>query len=84
MPRIHVVAVEEFSGLIDRARALDGVSVSAVRHGYYTISSDEDLVFDRRDCGFKPALWYSCLSGGVDGVIVEYSRERLRITKRGG
>ncbi|MGE3744830.1 MAG: hypothetical protein AB7G25_03780 [Sphingomonadaceae bacterium] len=79
MPKIHVVDLPEFSGLVKCAREQEGVQVSHVHKGYFTISSDDDLVFNRRECGFKPALWYTCLSGGLDGVIAEYGRDTLRI-----
>lgn len=79
MPKIHVVDVPEFAGLLSSARAQDGVSVTTAQRGYFTISSDTELRFDRTECGFKPALWYSCLSGGIDGEIVEYGRDILRI-----
>lgn len=79
MPKIHVIDVPEFAGLLSSARAQAGVSVTSAQRGYFTISSDSELRFDRRECGFKPALWYSCLSGGIDGEIVEYGRDILRI-----
>ncbi|KEQ51805.1 hypothetical protein [Sphingobium chlorophenolicum] len=82
MPKIHVVDVPEFSGLIECARGQEGVRVSETRKGYITISSDEELVFTRRGCGFKPALWYTCLSGGIDGSIREYGRDTLRIGEK--
>lgn len=79
MPKIHVLDVPEFSGIVAAAREQDGVTVSMKRKGYFTISSDEKLVFNRRACGFGPALWYTCLSGGLDGQITEFSRDTLRI-----
>jgi len=79
MPKIYVVDLPEFSGLVKCAREQEGVEVSNVHKGYFTISSDDDLVFNRRKCGFKPALWYTCLSGGLDGRIAEYGRDTLRI-----
>ena len=79
MPRIYVLDVPEFAGLVDVARSSPDVSVSATRAGYVTIASDTELVFDRRRAGFKPAVWYSCCSGGVEGVIAEYGRDTLRI-----
>lgn len=84
MPKIHVLDVPEFSGIVKNAREQEGVSVSELRKGYFTISSDEDLVFNRRACGFKPALWYTCLSGGLDGEIREYGRDTLRVAKKAG
>lgn len=82
MPKVHVVDLPEFAGLVESARGKEGVSVTSVRKGYFTISSDNDLVFNRRECGFKPALWYTCLSGGVDGTIAEYGRDTLRIAAK--
>ena len=79
MPKVHVVDVPEFSGLVESAKRQDDLHVSDVRKGYVTISGEGELVFDRRDCGFKPALWYTCLSGGLDGAIIEYGRDTLRI-----
>ena len=79
MPTLHVLDVPEFAGLVEAARSSPDVEVSAVRRGYLTISSERELVFDRRQAGFKPAVWYSCCSGGVEGTIVEYGRDTLRI-----
>jgi hypothetical protein len=79
VPRIHVIDVPEFKGIVNYARSQSGVSVAPARKGYITISSNDDLVFDRRGCGFKPALWYTCLSGGLDGSITEFGRDTLRI-----
>ncbi len=79
MPRLFVLDVPEFAGLIDASRDDQAIKVSPVRHGYVTLSSEQDLVFDRRRAGFKPAVWYSCCSGGVEGTIVEYGRDTLRI-----
>lgn len=81
MPKIHVLDVPEFAGLVRCARNLKGVRVSSARQGYITIARDEELVFNRRECGFKPAIWYSCLSGGLDGRIVEFGRDTMRISE---
>tara|TARA_R110000782_G_scaffold78276_9_gene155651 strand:- start:84689 stop:84940 length:252 start_codon:yes stop_codon:yes gene_type:complete len=82
MPKVYVVDLPEFAGLVESARGKEGVSVSSLNKGYFTISSDNDLVFNRRECGFKPALWYTCLSGGLDGTIAEYGRDTLRIAAK--
>ena len=79
MPKIHVIDVPEFAGLVRSAREQAGVRISEPRRGYFTISSTHTLAFDRRACGFKPAVWYTCLSGGIEGRIAEYGREVLRI-----
>ena len=79
MPRLFVLDVPEFAGLVRTAKADPAVTVGATRNGYITLTADRELVFDRRTAGFKPAVWYSCCSGGVDGVIAEYGRDTLRI-----
>jgi hypothetical protein len=82
MPKIHVLDVPEFAGLVRSARSRGGLTVSEPRQGYITIAGEQELAFNRRECGFKPAIWYSCLSGGLDGRIVEFGRETLRIRAR--
>jgi hypothetical protein len=84
MPKIHVLDVPEFAGLVRSARQRAGVTITEVRRGYITIDAEGDLVFDRRECGFKPAIWYSCLCGGLDGTIVEFGRDTLRIAEATG
>jgi hypothetical protein len=81
MPRIHVLDVPEFAGLVRCARKQPGVAVSEMRRGYITIAAERELTFERRKCGFKPATWYSCLCGGLDGIVTEFGRETLRISE---
>ena len=83
MPRLFVLDVPEFAGLVRAAEADPAVTVGLARHGYVALSAERELVFDRRAAGFKPAVWYSCCSGGVDGVIAEYGRDTLRIVDAG-
>ena len=78
MPRLFVLDVPEFAGLVRTAEANPAAKVGEARHGYVTISGERELVFDRRAAGFKPAVWYSCCSGGVEGVIAEYGRDTRR------
>lgn len=81
MPRIHVLDVPEFAGIVECARACADLTVTPTRHGYVTIVGQNELRFDRRACGFKPAIWYSCLCGGIDGKIAEFGRDSLRIVE---
>jgi hypothetical protein len=83
MPRIHVLDVPEFAGLVIAARNSPRVTILPSRAGYITISSQEDLVFERRATGFRPAVWYSCCSGGVEGEIAEFNHDALRISNVG-
>jgi hypothetical protein len=38
-------------------------------------------VFSRKALGLKPAVWYSSLSGGLEGRIAQFDRDTLRIVE---
>lgn len=76
---IFVLDVEEFSPLVNCARAMDGVSVTGPNEGYLRISAEKYLEFNRKELGFKPAVWYGALTGGLVGRITEFSRDILKI-----
>jgi len=80
MPALYVLDVEEFAPLVRDARAMSGVTVAGPTQGYFRISSPGDIVFNRKSLGFKPAVWYGALTGGLVGRIAEFSRDTLRIT----
>ena len=79
MPKIFVLNVEEFRPLVESALAQPGVQVSQGPAGYSCISSKDALHFNRKELGFKPAVWYGALTGGLVGRIAEFSRDDLRI-----
>jgi hypothetical protein len=79
--RIFVVDVEEFQPVLDAARGMPNATVSGPRAGYWLIESAQELVFQRKAMGFRPALWWSMLTGGYDGHIRHYTREELRMVR---
>ncbi|WP_197277195.1 hypothetical protein [Sphingomonas profundi] len=79
MPVIYVLDVPEFRALADVARANSACRVTATPLGYIRIASDGDIVFDRRELGFKPAIWYGAFTGGIEGRIAEFGRDTVRI-----
>ena len=79
MPRIYVLDVPEFRCLIDDARKRADYRVSQVGRGYYRIEAERELVFERKALGVKPAVWYGLLTGGLQGRIVQFDRDRVRI-----
>lgn len=81
MPTIYVLEVEEFRTLVEQAKGQPGVSVTSGPKGYARISSKGDLVFQRKALGFKPAVWYGALTGGMVGRVAEFGRDTLRITE---
>ncbi|MFW5329716.1 hypothetical protein [Hydrogenophaga sp. ZJX-1] len=79
MPTLFVLNVDEFHPLIERAREQVGVSVQPGPRGYTRISAEGELRFNRKALGFKPAVWYGALTGGLVGRIAEFSRDELHI-----
>lgn len=82
--RIFVVDVEEFRPVVDAARRLPGATVRGPRAGYWCIESTQELVLHRKPLGFKPALWWSMLTGGYEGHISLYTRDEMRMQPGGG
>jgi hypothetical protein len=81
MPAIYVLDVPEFRALADIAKTKAGCRVIVAGLGYLRIESDEDIVFDRRELGFVPAVWYGAFTGGIEGRILEFGRDTVRIVK---
>jgi len=79
MPAIFVLDVPEFRALAEIARTRPDCRVSVAGMGYLLIESDHDIVFDRRELGFTPAVWYGAFTGGVEGRIAEFGRDTVRI-----
>lgn len=76
---VFVLDVEEFRPLVDAARAMPGASVGGPVQGYFRISAPDAIEFNRKALGFKPAVWYGAMTGGLQGRIVEFGRDILRI-----
>lgn len=76
--RLCVPRVDEFAPLVLAARQHPGCRV---REGeaYDLVEADGPVEFERKALGFKPALWYGMLTGGVHGRIERFDRDVLRI-----
>jgi hypothetical protein len=80
MVALYVLKVPEFMALAEVAGRNPKCSVRDTGRGYIRIESKEDIVFSRKELGFKPAIWYGALTGGFDGKIAEFGRDSLRLT----
>lgn len=83
MPKVYVLNVPEFEGLVTSSRDNPAYRVTSAGADYIAIEADQELTFDRRRAGFKPAVWYGAFTGGIDGEIVEFGRDTVRITASG-
>ena len=77
---VYVLDVPEFRALIDVARQTADYQVLPAGNGYLKIEGNPDLVFHRKALGFKPAVWYGALTGGLAGQIQQFDMDALVIT----
>lgn len=79
MSGFYVLDVPEFASLISAARKSTGVTVHPKR-GYYTFVEFENAIeISRRDTAMNEAVWYGCLTAGLDGKIAKFDSDTLRL-----
>ncbi|CAG9178648.1 hypothetical protein LMG23992_03811 [Cupriavidus laharis] len=80
---VYVLDVPEFAPLIDVARKTDGYRTTVLGNGYVRIDGNPTLQFRRKELGFKPAVWYGALTGGLAGQIRQFDMDALVIAPGG-
>lgn len=81
MTTLLVLDVPENTSVAEVASQQRGVSIDRVGP-YFRISSDADLVIDRRSTGCRHAVWYSCVAGLVDSRIIQWDKDALHVVAR--
>ena len=80
--RIYVPQLEEFAAIVQDAGKREECRV--VRRGAYDcIEADQPVEFRRKELALKPAVWYGLFTGGVQGHIREFDRDRVVIAPLG-
>lgn len=79
--RIYVLEVPENEGVVKVAAQQPQVTIDQVGP-YLRITSDGDLVIDRRATGCRHAVWYSAVAGLEGSAIVQHDKNALRVTAR--
>ncbi len=77
--RIFVPNVEEFSAVIDAARARPECRVGTPLANYQMVESEEVLEFRRKELKLKPAIWNGLFTGGLRGKIEVLDRDVVRV-----
>jgi catechol 2,3-dioxygenase-like lactoylglutathione lyase family enzyme len=75
---IFVPRLDEFSALVRDAAARTDCQVSAVGD-YDLIEATGPIEFRRKTLELKPAVWYGLFTGGVQGRIEVFDRDRVVI-----
>jgi hypothetical protein len=79
MSGFYVLDVKEFLPLVRAARENPACRVHPVKAGYHFVEFDGAIAIRREETGLKPAVWFGCLTAGLDGKITEFSEEVLRL-----
>ena len=80
MPILFIPDVPEFSPIVRHCQQDASYAVSGPRAGYMRIRREGNITLQRKALGFKHALWYSCLTGGMLGRLQQYDHDALVIT----
>lgn len=81
MNRLYVLDVPENEGVVAAARTIPGVEVTEVGP-YFTVSSAEPIIVDRRSTGVRRAVWYSWVAGLEGWRITRWDKDGLELVER--
>jgi hypothetical protein len=81
MPRMYVLGVPENESLV-KVASKDPVITVDKEGPYFRVSSDSDIVIDRRATRCRHAVWYSVVAGIENSVITQHDKDALRVQAR--
>jgi hypothetical protein len=79
MSGFYVLDVPEFSSLVGAAMKSGRATVHPKRGHYQFVEFDSEIEILRRDTRMSEAVWYGCLTGGLDGKIAHFDSDRLKL-----
>ncbi|WP_217429532.1 hypothetical protein [Sphingomonas bacterium] len=79
MSGFYILDVPEFAPVVAAARSLERCRVHAARAGYLFVEFDGEIEIDRAATGLAEAVWFGCLTGGLDGRIVRFDATSIRL-----
>ena len=79
MSGFYVLEVPEFASILQVARSIEQCRVHAPRGGYVYVEFDGEIEIERAATRLSEAVWFGCLTGGLDGKIVSFDAERIRL-----
>ncbi|MET0451250.1 MAG: hypothetical protein ABW137_05385 [Mycobacterium sp.] len=81
MSRMYVLEVPENDGFVAVATRNPEIAIDKVGP-YFRLSSDGDIVIDRRATGCRHAVWYSAIAGLEGSEVVQHDKDALRVVAR--
>lgn len=83
MSGFYILNVPEFAPMIVAARAIPTSRVERVGSHYVYIAFDGEVEIERAATKLSEAVWFGCLTAGLDGRIVHFDSERIRLAPAG-
>lgn len=78
MPTIYVLNTPEFEPIVRTAREA-GMDVRPAGDYLEATSANPEVVLRRHHTQVRPSIWFAALTGGLDGRIVRFDHDELRI-----
>ncbi len=84
MSGFYVLDVPEFAPVVAAARAMPRCRVQDIRNRYVFVQFDGEIEISRQDTGLSEAVWFGCLTGGLDGRILAFDADAMRLAPTNG
>ena len=79
MSGFFVLDVPECRPLVAAALRSDRCRAHGPERGYHYVEFDTEVEIHRADTGMNEAIWFGCLTAGLDGKIARFDSERIRL-----
>jgi hypothetical protein len=75
----YVLDVPEFAPVVMAAKEIERCRVHAPKRGYIFVQFDGEVEISRIATGLSEAVWFGCMTGGLDGKIVAFDADRIKL-----
>lgn len=81
MSALFILDVPENDGIVRVAEQAENATLEEIGP-YFRISSDGDILIDRRAVGVRHAVWYSAVAGLDGSRVAQHDKDALRVVSR--
>jgi hypothetical protein len=79
MSGFYVLDVAEFDPLVRAAETNARCRVHSVLAGYRYVEFDGEIEITRESTGLGEAVWFGCLTAGLNGKITSFTSDSIRL-----
>ena len=79
MSGFYVLDVAEFYPVVEAAQKHERCRVHPVIAGYRYIEFDGEIEITRESTGLGEAVWFGCLTAGLNGKITSFTSQAIRL-----